>query len=218
MNGKRLIGWMLVVGIILVVAMIFAEPAGTSDGAANPGEAITNIVNSANQYKASGVLGLVGFVTMLFGLSYYARRNQGEAQPDVVNMASSLALLALPLMAAAVALSSGITYAEMAPVAESLYQITELLFMGMISLVGLSFFLLAVGLFGRQATLLLKASWSVVALIGLSLVFTSTGLFSSGGAGDGDGGVFVMVVDMLAFLGTPIVFIVLGVRTIRSSE
>ena len=218
MNGKRLIGWMLVVGIILVVAMIFAEPAGTSDGAANPGEAITNIVNSANQYKASGVLGLVGFVTMLFGLSYYARRNQGEAQPDIVNMASGLALLALPLMAAAVALSNGITYAEMAPVAESLYQTTELLFMGMISLVGLSLFLLAVGLFGRQATLLLKASWSVVALIGLSLAITSTGLFSSGGAGDGDGGVFVMAVDMLAFLGTPIVFIVLGVRTIRSAD
>ena len=218
MNGKRLIGWMLVVGIILVVAMIFAEPAGTSDGSANPGEAITNIVNSANQYKASGALGLVGFVTMLFGLSYYARRNQGEAQPDIVNMASGLALLALPLMAAAVALSSGITYAEMAPVAESLYQITELLFMGMISLVGLSFFLLAVGLFGRQATLLLKASWSVVALIGLSLAITSTGLFSSGGAGAGDGGVFVMAVDMLAFLGTPIVFIVLGVRTIRSAD
>jgi cytochrome bd-type quinol oxidase subunit 2 len=218
MNGKRLIGWMLVVGIILVVAMIFAEPAGTSDGSANPGEAITNIVNSANQYKASGALGLVGFVTMLFGLSYYARRNQGEAQPDIVNMASGLALLALPLMAAAVALSNGITYAEMAPVAESLYQTTELLFMGMISLVGLSLFLLAVGLFGRQATLLLKASWSVVALIGLSLAITSTGLFSSGGAGDGDGGVFVMAVDMLAFLGTPIVFIVLGVRTIRSAD
>ena len=121
-------------------------------------------------------------------------------------------------MAAAVALSNGITYAEMAPVAESLYQTTELLFMGMISLVGLSLFLLAVGLFGRQATLLLKASWSVVALIGLSLAITSTGLFSSGGAGDGDGGVFVMVVDMLAFLGTPIVFIVLGVRTIRSAD
>ena len=133
-------------------------------------------------------------------------------------MASGLALLALPLMAAAVALSNGITYAEMAPVAESLYQTTELLFMGMISLVGLSLFLLAVGLFGRQATLLLKASWSVVALIGLSLAITSTGLFSSGGAGDGDGGVFVMVVDMLAFLGTPIVFIVLGVRTIRSAD
>jgi|GEM_PF-6357427 hypothetical protein len=209
MHGRRLTGWLLVVGIILVVGMIFLEPAGTSDGAANANEAIVNIVNSAEQYKMSGALGLVGFVIMLFGLSYYARRNQGEAQPDIVNIASSLALLAIPLLAAAVAVSSGITFAELAPVAEPLYQITELLFMGMISLIGLSVFLLAVGLFGRQATLLLKASWGVVALIGLSLASASTGLL------DGDAG---EIVFGIGFLGTGITVLVLGVRTLRTPD
>ncbi len=218
MNGRKLTGWLLIVGIIAAVAMIFLEPAGTSDGADSADEAITNIVNAANQYKASGAMGLLGFTMLFFGLSYYARRNQSvDAQPDIVNIASSLALLAIPLLAAAVALSNGITYAEMAPVAEPLYHITELLFMGMLSLVGLSLFLLAVGLFGRQATLLLKASWGAVALVGLSLAFISSGLLYSGD-GDGDGGVFVMAVDMIGFLGAPIVFIVLGVRTLRASD
>ena len=208
MNGKRLIGWMLVVGIILVVAMIFAEPAGTSDGSANPGEAITNIVNSANQYKASGALGLVGFVTMLFGLSYYARRNQSEAQPDIVNIASSLAFVSVAIAAAALGVSSGITWKEVA--AEHhlvLYTVSETMFMGVFSLVALSLILLAVGLFGRQTTLLLKASWGVVALVGLPLAAGVSGLTDASA-----------VAEVVGFLGLPFVFIVLGVRTIRSSE
>jgi hypothetical protein len=213
MNGRKLTGWLLVVGIILVVGMVFLEPAGTSDGAANADEAIANIMNSAEQYKASGALGLVGFIMLCLGLSHYARRNQGETQPDIANISSSLALLAIPLLAAAVAVSTGITYAELAPVAEPLYQITELLFMGMISLVGLSLLLLAVGLFGRQATLLLKASWGVVALVGLALAFVSTGLFDDAGSD-----VVVEGVDMIGFLGAPIVFIVLGVRTLRARD
>ena len=61
MNGRKLTGWLLIVGIIAAVAMIFLEPAGTSDGADSADEAITNIVNAANQYKASGAMGLLGF-------------------------------------------------------------------------------------------------------------------------------------------------------------
>ncbi len=82
--------------------------------------------------------------------------------------------------------------------------------MGVFSLVSLSLILLAVGLFGRQTTLLLKGSWGVVGLIGLSLAIANTGL-------TGDSAV-AEVVDIAGFLGLPIVFIVLGVRTLRSSE
>ena len=108
------------------------------------------------------------------------------------------------------AVSSGIHWAEVA--AEHrlvLYTVSETMFMGVMSLVALSLILLAVGLFGRQTTLLLNASWGVVALIGLSLAAALTGLID-GSAAD--------IADGIGFLGLPFVFIVLGVRTIRSAE
>ena len=210
MNGKRLIGWMLVIGVIVLIGSFFVEPSSSGSGEmfAKTGAAI---VSAPDQSNVANALALVGMILMLLGLAYYAQRNQGGAQPDIVNIASSLAFVSVAIAAAALAVSSGISWKEVA--AEHhlvLYTVSETMFMGVFSLVALSLILLAVGLFRQQTTLLLKASWGVVALVGLSLAAGVSGLTDASAVAE--------VVEIIGFMGLPFVFIVLGVRTIRSSE
>jgi len=209
MNGSKLIGWMLIIGVVVVIGSFFVEPTGGSDS--NFEQIVADYVGAPAQTAVSNTLGLLGMIMVLLGLSYYARRNQSETQPDIVNIASSLAFVSVAIAAAALGVSSGLTWKEVA--AENhlvVYTISETMFMGVFSLVSLSFILLAVGLFGRQTTLLLKASWGAVGLIGLALATSMTGLAGDSSAAE--------VFDIIGFLGLPILFIVLGVRTIRSSE
>jgi hypothetical protein len=213
MCGSKLIGWMLVIGIIVVVASVFVDPGYGGTRA----EAVAAIANAPGQASLSWSLGLVGFISIMLGLAYYARRNQNEVQPDVVNIASSLALLSVAVVTAAMfvrggssAVGSGITDTSVAAEHHAvLYEVSEALFGAVICLFGLSLLALAVGLLYRQTTLLLKASWAIVALIGLSLAAMSTGML------DGD---VEMIVGTIGFVGLPIALIVLGVRTLRSSE
>jgi len=208
MTGSKLIGWMLVIGVIVVLGSFFVEPTSSDD---NFEKIVAAYVGAPDQANVANALGLLGIISILLGLAYYARRNQSEAQPDIVNIASSLAFVSVAIAAAALGVSSGITWKEVA--AEHhlvLYTVSETMFMGVFSLVALSLILLAVGLFGRQTTLLLKASWGAVALVGLSLAAGVSGLTDASAVAE--------VVEIIGFLGLPFVFIVLGVRTIRSSE
>ena len=208
MQWSKLIGWMLVIGVIVVIGSFFVEPTASDD---NFEEIVAAYVGAPDQANVANALGLLGIVFILLGLAYYARRNQTEAQPDIMNIASSLAFVAVAIAAAALAVSSGISWKQVA--AEHhlvLYTVSETMFMGVFSLVALSLILLAVGLFRRQTTLLLKASWGVVALVGLSLAAGVSGLTDDTAVAE--------VIEIIGFMGLPIVFIVLGVRSIRSSE
>ena len=210
MNGQKLIGLMLLVGIITLIGSFFFEPGGgdESDTAAS----IAAVLNAPVQTALSNTVAFVGMILILLGLAYYARRNQSEDQPDIVSIASSLALVSVVAAAIAVnVFNMVIDDSTPAEYHELLYRLSDHLFIAMVSLIGLSLLLLALGLFRRQTTLLLKASWGVVALIGLSLFAMTSMIFD-----DMDG--VVEIIGSIGFFGFPLVPIVLGVRSLRAKE
>tara|TARA_A100001037_G_scaffold232865_1_gene211364 strand:+ start:157 stop:798 length:642 start_codon:yes stop_codon:yes gene_type:complete len=211
MGSKMLTGYMLVIGPILAIIMLFLEPGGTTDE-----ESFAIIAQNLQDNSLLGGITTVGWIVAILaitiGTAYLARSMQGEQKlgSDIAGLAAVLSFLAAGIVAVTggldmSAFDTGL--AEQGADASTAIAIAEAIFRGMFMLTGAASLLLGIAIV-RQKNLNLIAG-GFTALFGALLLIGWILPIENEAFG---------LVGFIGFLGWPIMTIVLGILTIRQAR
>jgi len=211
MGSKILTGWMLVIGPILAVIMLFIEPGGTTEEASFS-QTAQNLLESTTLGGITAIGWTIAALAITIGTVYLARSMQGEEKPgsDLAGLAAILALLSAGIVAVDHGLHGAVFdsgWTKQGGDAANALAIGEAIFRGMFTFMAASSLLLGIAIFLQknlnQIAGIITAVMGALLLFGWILPFESEALD---------------FVGFIGFLGWPIMTIVLGILTILSSK
>ena len=211
MGSKILTGWMLVIGPILAVIMLFIEPGGTTEEASFS-QTAQNLLESTTHGGITAIGWTIAAIAITIGTVYLARSMQGEEKPgsDLAGLAAVLALLSAGIVAVDHGLHGAVFdsgWTKQGGDAANALAIGEAIFRGMFTFMAASSLLLGIAIFLQknlnQIAGIITAVMGALLLFGWILPFESEALD---------------FVGFIGFLGWPIMTIVLGILTILSSK
>ena len=211
MGSKILTGWMLVIGPILAVIMLFIEPGGTTEEASFS-QTAQNLLESTTLGGITAIGWTIAALAITIGTVYLARSMQGEEKPgsDLAGLAAILALLSAGIVAVDHGLHGAVFdsgWTKQGGDAANALAIGEAIFRGMFTFMAASSLLLGIAIFLQknlnQIAGIITAVMGALLLFGWILPFENEALD---------------FVGFIGFLGWPIMTIVLGILTILSSK
>ena len=211
MGSKILTGWMLVIGPILAVIMLFIEPGGTTEEASFS-QTAQNLLESTTLGGITAIGWTIAALAITIGTVYLARSMQGEEKPgsDLAGLAAILALLSAGIVAVDHGLHGAVFdsgWTKQGGDAANALAIGEAIFRGMFTFMAASSLLLGIAIFFQknlnQIAGIITAVMGALLLFGWILPFESEALD---------------FVGFIGFLGWPIMTIVLGILTILASK
>ena len=211
MGSKILTGWMLVIGPILAVIMLFIEPGGTTEEASFS-QTAQHLLESTTLGGITAIGWTIAALSITIGTVYLARSMQGEEKPgsDLAGLAAILALLSAGIVAVDHGLHGAVFdsgWTKQGGDAANALAIGEAIFRGMFTFMAASSLLLGIAIFLQknlnQIAGIITAVMGALLLFGWILPFESEALD---------------FVGFIGFLGWPIMTIVLGILTILSSK
>jgi len=214
MGSKILTGWMLVIGPILAVIMLFIEPGGTTEEASFS-QTAQNLLESTTLGGITAIGWTIAALAITIGTVYLARSMQGEEKPgsDLAGLAAILALLSAGIVAVDHGLHGAVFdsgWTKQGGDAANAIAIGEAVFRGMFTFMATASLLLGIAIF-RQKNLnhivgLITGLFGALLLIGwlLPSVIHENEVFG--------------LIGFIGFLGWPVMTVVLGVLTIRQAR